>query len=347
MFVYLAEHGIAGRTTEVLDLLKQFEGASARRREIDIECARILARLSELDGWSFAGCVSAGELGERFAVPAADTRSLLGCGRAMAALPYVEQQVRTGRITVASAGCLGEVLTNPALQRDEDDWIGWAQSESTQSLKKRVDKRKEELRFDAPPIAMTLFVSTKERDDFQRARTIASRKASQLLTEGQTLACVVDHYLDCYDDERTAPGKRRLPDTAFVNGRYVPMAVRREVYERQGQRCAVPMCDNTIYIELAHLFAHACGGSREADNLVLLCSQHHFLFDSGTIRLVGTADKPRFFSRHGEDLTRRFERGDFLAWANPAPGFEKPPESDPMRLPEPPGSADPPGPAPP
>ena len=46
---------------------------------------------------------------------------------------YIEQQVRSGRITVAAAACVGEVLADPALQRVEDDWVGWAHPETTQA----------------------------------------------------------------------------------------------------------------------------------------------------------------------------------------------------------------------
>ena len=105
------------------------------------------------------------------------------------------------------------------------------------------------------------------------------------------------------------PGERRCPPTSLVDGRYVPMAVRREIFERQGHECAVPFCSNTMFLEMAHLWAHASGGDREADNLVLLCSLHHFFLDSGTIRLVGTAASPRFFDRRGEDLAKRYDPG--------------------------------------
>jgi hypothetical protein len=119
---------------------------------------------------------------------------------------------------------------------------------------------------------VSVFVKPQARDDFDRARQIASRKAARALTQGETFEVVVDHYLDTFDEDRVKAGARRCPPTAMVDGRYVPMAVRREIYDRQGRSCAVGYCGNTLFLERAHLWAHASGGDREADNLVLLCS---------------------------------------------------------------------------
>ena len=103
----------------------------------------------------------------------------------------------------------------------------------------------------------------------------------QVLAESETFETVVDHYLDSFDVDRITPGTRRVGPTTHVEGRYIPMMVRREIYERQGHACAVPLCGNTLFLQHAHIQAHACGGSREADNLILVCSFHHMLFDHG------------------------------------------------------------------
>jgi hypothetical protein len=71
---------------------------------------------------------------------------------------------------------------------------------------------------------------------------------------------------------------------------------------------------------MAHLVPHSCGGHREADNLVLLCSVHHAFFDLGWITLRGTADQPQFFDSAGHDLARRFD---------PVTPPERPPPSPP------------------
>jgi hypothetical protein len=180
-------------------------------------------------------------------------------------------------------------------------------------------------------VPLNLYVRLKVREDFGRARTIASRKAGYHLTRGATFEVVVDDYLDRYDPDRVKPGSRKVPPTEGVPGRYVPADVRREVRSRRSEgsaspsraapavgpersvareltreRCQVPLCENYVYLELAHVVAHARGGDREANNLVLLCHEHHRMLDAGLMRMVGPADAPRFLDRDGNEIGQRF-----------------------------------------
>jgi len=41
-----------------------------------------------------------------------------------------------------------------------------------------------------------------------------------------------------------------------------------------------------IHLQFAHIRAHRHGGSRAADNLLLLCSRHHFMLDAEMITLI-------------------------------------------------------------
>ena len=237
-------------------------------------------------------------------------RRVRAFSHALRVTPLLEQKVTEGKITVAAASCVAAMLADPKMLRDEDDWIGWAEHETTKRIRQRVRRRREEARVgDEPVCPLSLFVRAKARDDFQRAREVASAKAGRALTPGETFETVVDHYLDTFDVDRVAPGQRRCPPTALVDGRYVPMAVRREIYERQGHECAVPFCGHSMFLEKAHLWAHASGGDREAENLVLLCSTHHWFLDRGSIKVVGTASKPQFFDSNGEDMAKRYEPG--------------------------------------
>jgi hypothetical protein len=295
---------------EVRTLLDEFDAALRARRDAELRCARVLEQLGRDRSWELLGCASIGELGERHGVAATETRALFDLGRAIRTTPLLESQVAQGKVTVAAASCVSEVLADPALLRREDDWIGWAQTETTRKLRDRVRRRREEVRIgDEPACPLTVYVRLKARDDFQRARAIASRRAGRTLTHGETFETLLDHYLTSFDEDRVKPGERRCPPTSLVEGRYVPMAVRREIFERQGRECAVPFCNHTMFLEMAHLWAHASGGDREADNLVLLCSRHHGFLDSGRITLVGTAASPRFYDGEGRDMSQRYDPG--------------------------------------
>jgi 5-methylcytosine-specific restriction endonuclease McrA len=95
-----------------------------------------------------------------------------------------------------------------------------------------------------------------------------------------------------------APGDARVPSAESVprqprdlaardnvprqRGRYIPAAVRREVFERDTARCTYvdgsgQRCRETRCLELHHLVAFARGGPHQASNLTLRCRAHNSL----------------------------------------------------------------------
>lgn len=287
-------------------LVAAFRDAVAARREAELRCARLLARMGDDRAWERYGCTNVGEFGERHGLAAVEARALLDLGRALRLHPDLADEIRAGGVTVAAAACVSEVLTRPTLLRPDDDWRHWARTEPIRTLRRRIRARREQVRIgNEPACPVTVFVRPQARDDFERAREIASSRAGRPLTHGETFETVVDHFLDSFDFARVEPGSRRAPNTRLYRSRYVPMEVRREIYARQGFQCAVPFCENTMFLEKAHLVAHASGGHREADNLLLLCSVHHVFLDGGVIRVEGTASEPRFLDRDGRDLATR------------------------------------------
>ena len=293
-----------------LDLIEAWEDVAPALRDVEIRAAIALAALDRDRAWSEVGCSSIGHFGERYGIAAERARVLAGAGRALLELPHLEARLRGGHLSLEAAAVVGSVVCRPELLEEDDDWVEWAERVPLKVLRRQVRRREEEARTGgAPVVPVQVFVREDARDDFARAREIASAKAARALTEGETFETVVDHYLDTFDPDRVPAGTRRVPDTAMVNGRYVPMAVRRELDARQGHRCAVPYCDHTIFLEKAHIVAHARGGDREADNLLLLCSWHHEELDAGWISMTGTATKPVFLDPQGRDLARRFTLG--------------------------------------
>jgi hypothetical protein len=77
-----------------------------------------------------------------------------------------------------------------------------------------------------------------------------------------------------------APGEE--PEHPRQRGRYIPGAVRREVYERDEGRCTYAdasgrRCRETHFIELHHLKPFAQGGEHTLSNLTLRCRAHNAL----------------------------------------------------------------------
>jgi hypothetical protein len=66
----------------------------------------------------------------------------------------------------------------------------------------------------------------------------------------------------------------------LADTRSIPAAVRRQVWTRDGGRCAWPLtgggtCGSTLRVELDHVVPQALGGPPRADNLRCLCRVHN------------------------------------------------------------------------
>ena len=177
---------------------------------------------------------------------------------------------------------------------DNEDWLLKAEQLPIQRLEQEIGKRMREAESGEPASVMQAILTSSGRETFERARQLACRKHDRLLSEGQAVEVLSDHYLDSFDPERKRPRVRRMLDTSGRPGRHVAAEVKRAVVGRQGDRCAVPDCDHEIFLNNAHIRAHRRGGSREARNLLSLCREHHALYDLGFLKVSGTPEKPVF-----------------------------------------------------
>jgi hypothetical protein len=163
--------------------------------------------------------------------------------------------------------------------------------------------------------AMRLLVATLEK------RKFAVKEASRM-EPSSTKSSRAEP--SCTDPERAEPSRaepspmdppRQRGDssevearagTARSHSRYVPAAVRREVYRRDDARCSFidvrgERCCETRYLELHHLQPFARAGKSVASNLTLRCSVHNALAaeqDFGVQQIV----RRRHATRH-EALT--------------------------------------------
>ena len=102
------------------------------------------------------------------------------------------------------------------------------------------------------------------------------------------LALVLDRALDLLlaQLEKHRLGKTTRPSTKAprksTRPGYVPRAVRREVFARDGEQCgfvdqAGRRCPSKAFLELDHRNARALGGTDTADNLRVVCRRHNGL----------------------------------------------------------------------
>jgi hypothetical protein len=88
--------------------------------------------------------------------------------------------------------------------------------------------------------------------------------------------------------DASKPGDRRREaelgkDDASKSGRYIPSALRREVYARDGGQCSFASkngtrCGSRRDLEFHHVVPFARGGAMTRDNLSLICRPHNALF---------------------------------------------------------------------
>src|SRR5262245_31928169 len=199
---------------EAQERLGRLREAARQRHEADLECARQLAWFWEHHAWYEAGCAAPAELAERCGLAGEDARGLIDLGLALRVEPRLEQEVREGAMSSAAAVLVASVVANPSLQRPGDDWLHLGRTTTTWALRRHVHRRREEARTGGEPVVpLHLYVRLQAREDFGRARTIASRKAGYVLTRGATFETLVDAYLDEHDPGRVRPGSRRVPPT--------------------------------------------------------------------------------------------------------------------------------------
>ena len=313
---------------------------AAELLDVQLRMARALLRLESNRAFHLAGCSSIVHYGVQLGIPEPFVRLLVHLSHALEAgdngatkVP-VEEQVRTGALSTEKAALVGRLVDKPGALRpgEEQRWFDKAQTAPVHQLRREVNRRIEQTAQETPHlIGITLHVTERARSNLDRARVIASREAQRPLTYGQTFAFVVNHYLDCEDEERCGAKPRQVGDTAErPEKRYVPASVRREVLERSADRCEVPGCTFDTYLEVAHIESHAEHGSREVDNLLRLCHTHHVHFDADVVRFIGWCDgRPQFWDAEGV----RFSHGASVQAPRPheAPQSERDPGRPPVQ----------------
>jgi hypothetical protein len=80
---------------------------------------------------------------------------------------------------------------------------------------------------------------------------------------------------------------------------------RRKILRRDGHRCAVPGCQNSIWLDVHHIIYYADGGLTAPENLITLCSKCHKNVHEGHLKISGSAPHGlRFLNRRGQDIRK-------------------------------------------
>ena len=77
----------------------------------------------------------------------------------------------------------------------------------------------------------------------------------------------------------------------------IPPRTRREVLRRDGGRCVIPGCRNSLFLDIHHLNLRSEGGNHDPDGLVVLCGAHHRAQHRGQLLIEGLVSSGLVF-RH-------------------------------------------------
>ncbi len=235
--------------------------------------------------------------------------SRITAARAARRFPALLELLASGALTLSSVGILVPHLTDETFQPILDA----AKFKSTRDVERRIatlypqpDIPATLRATPAPVAALPLTASTPEpaRESRPVVAPLAPRRYLLRVTIGQDthdklsrvrgllrhsipsgdLEAILDRALTrlLEEAERTkfaATARPKASSTLHDAGRHVPAGVRRQVWTRDGGRCAFTgsdgRCEATEFLEFHHIVPFAVGGLTTADNLQLRCRSHN------------------------------------------------------------------------
>jgi len=108
------------------------------------------------------------------------------------------------------------------------------------------------------------------------------------------------------------------PLDAGKKTRTIAPALRRALVARDGG-CRFPGCNNRHWVDAHHIEHWADGGETCRDNLILLCTAHHWFVHEGGFRMSGPATNPRFERPDGTSIDRPLRQVPHLGLARARP----------------------------
>lgn len=280
--------------------------AGRRLVEDEIQMAKLLDAMVE--GFAFAalGFSSIGHYGMTLGLSEKRARTLADAGRAFALAPDLEEEVRSGGVTIEAAAALAAILGDSRFAAESEKWRSLAREKTVPALARAIRIAIAEADAEQAVEQVTLLVKPEVRDKMGRAREIISNfhGVSGPVSNEFVVEYTVDYFLEREDPDRVKPGTRRKGATVNDPSRAIPAQVKRRIIKKRGRECQVHGCSNHLYLYFCHLEPHANGGGREEENLWIGCFTHHWLFDHDLIKLSGTAEDPVFKNAAGDLIGR-------------------------------------------
>jgi hypothetical protein len=231
--------------------------------------------------------------------------NMITVARKAVEVPSLKAAIKSGQLTVAKARKMTPVLN----LSNQQEWITKAASLSTRKLELEVARAIEpEKEFYK---SVTLRLSAEVFEKLERVREMECQRLKKVTTLENSLAAIVDKYLEQYDPVRKAERiikkvetkslklvtgqvtKKLTPTTraptsqvsqsqTSVRQRKIPALTLHAVRVRDQGRCTYrdkngQRCSEGKWVETHHVSPKSLGGADSLSNLTTLCAGHHRL----------------------------------------------------------------------
>ncbi len=268
---------------------RRLEELTRQMLPLEIERARMLARIARSRHYRLTGCSALAEYGRQLGLRPCVTSDLYQAGFLLELRSEAEAWLLGGELSFEAAALLYQVISDP--QEEADAWIRLALDQPTAVFRARAEDHLASRRLGGAPVRLLFLVSRQGKETFDRAHREAERRERRLLTEGEALESISAAYLKGEE----GPGQSELPVVRDAPTRYIPRAVRTAVRMRDAGMCRVPGCGRQHPLNFSHIVPFRDGGEPTIRNILLLCWTHNQMMEHGFLRIRGTADDPRFF----------------------------------------------------
>jgi hypothetical protein len=153
---------------------RQARVTGRRLIEVEIQMAKLLEDMSE--GFAFAtlGCSSIGHYGMTLGLSEKQARMLADAGHAFALAPGLEDEVRSGTVTIEAAAALSRILGDARFKAETEEWRTLARETTPPALQRAIRKAIAEADAEQTVEQVTLLLKPEVRDKMGRAREIIS-----------------------------------------------------------------------------------------------------------------------------------------------------------------------------
>ena len=310
-------------------MAKKSTGSLTRYRAL---LGRLLLAIHRTDAYLEHGCSS----GVHYAIlqlglSRKEARLLLLVARDLESLPYLRYLANNGEIDWSK---LREIV-RVATPETERQWADLCSHQTYAQIEARVAQSQ---RGEIPPERP---LSTAPRSEFrcqfepdqmaviQRGLQVVCQLAGRALSMAEAIEFVFAEKLSEHDvDEENLEHVRKEalkdlqwtdliqaetqpcpdnPEITIINpkSRVPTKAQRRKILRRDGYKCCVPGCPNSLWLDIHHLIYYSAGGLTIGENLVTLCTKCHKNVHHGHLKITGTAPHGlTFHNQFGKDIRR-------------------------------------------